>query len=125
MPEPTSQAIGGIAVAAGAITITGSLFGLEYDALLAGLFGGLVALMHLEPMTRCRMAALLAGAAVTGAFFAPVASVAAVNYFPYLQTVGAEGLRLALAFVAGVLAQVAVPSAMRFLKRKADGVGGA
>lgn len=120
MPEPTSQAVSGIAIAAGAITITGGIFGLQYDALLAGLFGGLLALMHLEPMTRARMASLLAGAAVAGAFLAPVAAVAAVNYLPYLKAVGTDALRLALAFVTGIVAQVAVPAALRIIRRKGE-----
>ena len=119
MPEPTSSSIGAVALATGAITITGSLLGMQNDALLAGLFGGLVSLMHLAPMTRLRMALSLATAAVFGAFLAPIAHAASLNYFPYLKTAG-EGLRLASSFVLGMVAQIAIPALFKILQRKTE-----
>jgi hypothetical protein len=66
MAEPSSTTAGGIAVATGLVTLTGSFLGLQYDALLFGLFGGLVSLMHVSVGTPRRMAGTLATAALLG-----------------------------------------------------------
>lgn len=44
MTEPATITAAGGALALGTVTLTGSILGLEYDVLLVGLAGGLVAL---------------------------------------------------------------------------------
>lgn len=123
MAEPSSSATAGIAIATGAITITGSIFGLQFDALLFGLFGGLVSLMHLPPMTRGRMAGTLATAALLGALGAPIVARGLTEYLPWLGAVSGDVLRMAAAFTIGLGAQVAIPLGMGALRRWGGGQG--
>ena len=118
MPEPASSTVG-IAIAAGTITLTGSIIGVQYDALLAGLFGGLVSLSYLPPMSGPKIAGSVIGSSLVGGWFAPVAAVAAVNYFPWLTGAG-EAIRMSTAAGLGLGAQVMIPVAFAWLRKKGD-----
>jgi hypothetical protein len=123
MPEP-AVSTASIAIAAGTITLSGSVFGVQYDALLAGLVGGLVSLTYLPAMSLLKMAGTAAGSALLAGFFAPVAAAAALHFFPWLQSVG-DVLRLAGAAALGLGAQVVVPAGLRRLRtlvREKNGV---
>jgi hypothetical protein len=120
MAEPASSAAS-IAIAAGTITLSGSVFGVQYDALLAGFFGGLVSLSYLPPMPALKIAGTVAGSALLAGFFAPVFAAAAQHYFPWLQSLG-ECLRLAGGAALGIASQALIPAG---LKRLRSLVGGA
>jgi len=116
MAEPTSSTAG-IAIAAGTITLSGSILGVHYDALLAGFFGGLVSLSYLPAMSIARIAGTVAASALTAGFFAPVVASGAANYFSYLAGIG-DPLRIATAAGIGLCAQVLVPSVFSYIRRK-------
>ena len=118
MAEPTSNAAAGIALATGAITITGSIFGLQFDALLFGLFGGLISLMHLPPMTLLRLVGTLGSAALLGALFGPAAIAAAAASWTWFSAVPAAPARLGGALLVGLFAQAIIPIALAILDRK-------
>lgn len=115
MAEPVSSTAS-IAIAAGTITLSGSVFGMQYDALLAGCFGGLVSLSYLPSMPLLKAAGTVAGSAMLAGFFAPVIAAAALHYFPWLNSVG-DFLRLAGGAGLGIAAQVLIPSCLRRLRR--------
>lgn len=132
MAEPTSSSIAAVTIATG-ITLTGSLFGLQADELLAGLFGGLLSLMHLtheqrqppiEPpwlghlATLWWVASILGSAAIMGALAAPAAHAATVEYFSFAKNMHGDGLRLGLAGLVGLSAQIVIPLLFARLKRK-------
>jgi hypothetical protein len=119
MAEPASSTAS-IAIAAGTITLSGSVFGVQYDALLAGFFGGLVSLSYLPPMSALKIASTVAGSALLAGFFAPVIAAAALHYFPWLHSVG-DFMRLAGGAGLGIAAQVLIPAG---LKRLRSFVGG-
>ncbi len=119
MAEPASSTVG-IALAAGTITLTGSILGVQYDALFAGFFGGLVSLSYLPAMTLARTAGSVAGSALLGGWFAPLASVAAANQFPSIAGAGEPAIRIAAAATLGLAAQVVIPLALAWLRRKGD-----
>jgi hypothetical protein len=116
MAEPTSSTAG-IAIAAGTITLSGSILGVHYDALLAGFFGGLVSLSYLPSMSIPRIAGTVIASALTAGFFAPVLSVAAVNYFSWLAGTG-DNARIAAAAAIGLCAQVAIPAIFNLIRKK-------
>jgi hypothetical protein len=72
MAEPASSTAS-IAIAAGTITLSGSVFGVQYDALLAGFFGGLVSLSYLPHMPAFKVAGSMAGSALLAGFAAGAA----------------------------------------------------
>lgn len=117
MPEPAASTAG-IAIAAGTITLTGSILGVQYDALLAGLFGGLVSLSYLPAMTWGRIAGSVAGSSLIGGWFAPLASAAAANYFPFVAGAGESAVRIAAAAALGLSAQVAIPGVLAWARSK-------
>ena len=71
MTDPTTSA--SITIATGSVALGGAVLGLQYDALLLGLLGGLIALQHLGPMTRWAIASSLAAAAIFAAALSPIA----------------------------------------------------
>ena len=119
MAEPASSTVG-IAIAAGTITLTGSILGVQYDALLAGLAGGLVSLSYLPPMRGPQIAGSVIGSSLIAGWFAPVASVTAANYFPFLSSAGESGIRIAATAGLGLCAQVIIPAAFAWLRKKGD-----
>ncbi|WGG51834.1 restriction endonuclease [Rugamonas sp. DEMB1] len=116
MAEPASSTVG-IAIAAGTITLTGSILGVQYDALLAGLAGGLVSLSYLPAMTLARIAGSVAGSSLLAGYFAPLIALGIANYFPFAAAAG-DGMRLASAAGLGLGAQVIIPTAFAWLRRK-------
>lgn len=114
MPEP-AVSTASITIAASTITLSGSVFGVQYDALLAGLVGGLVSLTYLPAMPLLKMAGTVAGSALLAGFFAPVLAAAGLHFFPWLQAVG-DMLRLAGAAALGLGAQVLVPAGLKRLR---------
>lgn len=120
MNEPTTS----ITIATGSVALTGAVLGLQYDALLLGLLGGLVALQHLGPMSRTAMAASLAAAAVFAAAMSPVAVGAAAEYAPWTAKLKPDVARIALAFGLGLASQTIVPAALAALRALLGRFGG-
>jgi hypothetical protein len=114
MAEPTSASIGAVATATGIITLTGSVMGLQYDALLIGLFGGLISLMHISAGGKIRTAGSLAAAAVCAAVLSPVAHYAYPSV-EWLPKIPAEAFRIPAAFLIGLTSQIAVPLGLEWL----------
>jgi len=117
MAEPTNTAAG-VAVATGAITLTGTVVGLQLDALVIGLCGGLISLMFLPAMAPIRVAGTLFTAAITGAAASPFAPAAAVQYAAFLVAPGTTPLRLFAALAVGVLAQFAIAAAIKRVQKQ-------
>lgn len=124
MAEPTSGVATGVTIAAGAITLTGSIFGLQYDALLFGLLGGLLSLMHLPPMTALRVASTLASASVLGALFGPALIAAAQAQFSWIGAVPAQPARLGSAVIVGCFLQALIQLVMAWLQGRTKQIGG-
>lgn len=117
MAEPASSIV---AIAAATITLSGSVIGLQYDALLAGLAGGLLSLLYLPSMPVLKIAGAVAGSALLAGFFAPVIAAAAQHFFPWLQTLG-DFLRLAGGAALGLGGQVLIPAGLRRLRSMVRG----
>lgn len=121
MTEPATNAVAGIAIATGAITLTGSFLGLQFDALLFGLAGGLFSLMYLPPMgSRWRLAGTLGAASMIGAIAAQVALPYAFDTFPLLLKVGSDVVRPAIACGVGLVLQVVIPILLALVKRRGE-----
>lgn len=121
MAEPASSTVG-IAIAAGTITLTGSILGLQYGYLMAGLFGGLVALSVATPTTRLRMATSVAISALAAGYSTPVLVVFANEYLAWTGRVARDSFELFCAAGIGVSAQTALPGALSWLKKRIGGV---
>ena len=119
MTEPNTTAAAA-ATATVTAALAGSVLGLAYDALLGGLFGGLLSLMYQQPMPARRMAIAVGSATLFAAVLAPVAAATAVNFAPWLAALPAHVLNLAVAMVVGLAAQVAIPVGLAALRRKGD-----
>lgn len=120
MPEPNTTTIAAAAAGGISATLAGSVLGLGYDAILGGLLGGLVALMHQPPEPLLRQAATLLGAVLTGAVWGPLAVAAALNWAPWLAVIGAQQLRIGIAAALGLLAQAAIPAALAYVRRRGE-----
>lgn len=120
MSEPT---ITGSAVALGAVTITGSILGLHYDAMLIGFVAALVALMHLppadgEPRTPGRVFVFVASAAFLAGVFAPALALLARTHLDWLASMPDAALRPMCAALIGGGGHMLVPMALAALRRR-------
>lgn len=113
MAEPGT--IAGITIGAGAIAVTGQIFGVHYDMLLSGFFGGLLSLSHLPPMSRWRVAGAIGTSSLAAGFFGPVLATAAVHYFTWLIELG-DFLRLAAGAGIGASIHSIIPAALRKIR---------
>ncbi|MBX9900806.1 MAG: restriction endonuclease [Burkholderiaceae bacterium] len=111
MAEPT---VTGVAIAASAITISGSFLGVGYDALLAGLAGGVISLSYLPTMTKKRVAGSLITSSLLAGFFSPVFTMAAENSFPAFLKLG-NFSHITIAAFLGMGAQVIIPRVLKML----------
>ena len=117
MAEPSAATVATVAIATGITTVGGQVFGLQYDALLFGLFGGLVSLFHMQRdiETNLRinpkftMASILAIAAFCGALFSPVVPPAIYGAFDFAAKIPSDAMRLPAAFITGLVSQIGIP----------------
>ena len=122
---------GATATAAGfgatAITLTGSFLGIPYDSLVLAFFGGLVALLHLPPAAAAvgaaswvRLAARglqVLSSALFGGVLSPVAAAGASEWAPWAVNHSSPLLvKLACAFILGIVAQVVIPLGMDIMR---------
>lgn len=125
MTEP-HVTLGGSALALGTVTLTGTVLGMHYDALIIGFVAALVATLHLPPRdgqarTPWRVFSLVAGASFLAGIFAPATAQAATAYLPWMAALGGDLLRITSAAVIGASANVAIPLAITWATRKAGG----
>lgn len=114
MAEPATTT--GLAIAAGTITLTGSIFGVDYDMLLAGFFGGLVSLSFLPQMTKARVAGTVASSSIAAGLFGPTVVVFALHWFPFMLELG-TGVRLVSGATIGLFFQSAIPAIFRKIEK--------
>lgn len=121
MPEPTSSAMAGAsAFAVSTITITGSFLGLQYDLLLVGLAGGLVALSFMRQVSPIRMLVSIFTSAIVGGYGGPVLAAAAPEYLAWAGKIP-DQIRWFSAFACGIGAQTVVPLALSQLRDRFGG----
>ena len=115
MGEPHAS---GAAIAGAAITFSGSVIGMHFDALLAGFAGGLVALSFLPgPLSVGRVAATLLSSSLLAGFFAQLVALGAFAYLPWTQPMG-DLMRVAAAGGLGIASQTLIPVLLAWIERK-------
>jgi hypothetical protein len=126
MPDPAASAAAAAsanAIAVGTVTITGSFLGLQYDLLLVGIAGGLVALSMMPQTSRIKMALTVITSAIVAGYGGPLAAAWAADTFVWATKTG-DALRWFSAFAVGVSAQTIVPVGLRFLANLGNRFGG-
>ena len=110
----------GVAVAAGTITLTGSIVGVPYDALLAGFFGGLVWLTYRPPADLWKTASSVAVSSLIAGVIAPLVAAWAIDKFAWLSVLldPLMATRIAAGVIIGLCAQVVIPAALNRLGSK-------
>ena len=116
MTDPGTSAAAEAAASAGVvITLTGSIFGMEFDAMMAGFVGALVAqtLVH-DPVEGETVLARywrgfvqLAAAGLLAGLLAPLAESITAGLLP--MKVSPQSLHIAVAAIIGMVAPVVVP----------------
>lgn len=118
MTDPTSSAVTGLAVATGAVQVTGVILGLQYDLLLPGMLGGLIALSFADPTTRTRMAISVFTSTIMAAYGAPVMAAVLPAFFAFFDRVNQATLDSACACCIGIAAQTLAPVVLGRWKSK-------
>ena len=120
MAEPTATTAAGVAIATGAVTVTGSILGLGYDVMIGGLIGSLMLVMHLPTAPLRHTAFMVFLGATLSAGFAPVATAAAWEYFAWARKIPDVALNMACSIALGVVTPAAIPLGLRWSKRKSE-----
>lgn len=127
MNEPATSAAEAAAAAGVVITVTGSIFGLQFDAIMAGFTGALVATSLVREEDRpderwssriLRGTIQLVAAGLLAGFLAPIAEVLIANLLP--GKVPAQALHVAVAGVLGMVAPVVVPILRKLAQKLGD-----
>jgi hypothetical protein len=119
MTEPATSTAAALSV--GTVTLVGSIFGMHYDLLLIGLFGGLLRLGQVKSISRkaaftsVTLSAMLAGAV------APVAGSMTANFFGLANPI--QELRICAAFLLGYGWQIITPVLVDLVKQRLGGGG--
>lgn len=117
MTEPATSTAAALSV--GTVTLVGSIFGMQYNLLLIGLFGGLLRLGQASSMTRkaafssVTLSAMLAGAV------SPVAGSMTAGFFGLPNS--PEELRICAAFLLGYGWQSITPVLVDLVKQRLGG----
>jgi hypothetical protein len=117
MAEPVSPVAAALSV--GTVTLVGSIFGMRYDLLLIGLFGGLLRLGQMQTTSRkaafssITLSAMLAGAV------SPVAGAVTANFFGLQNPL--EEIRICAAFLLGYGWQSLTPVLVDLIKQRLGG----
>ncbi len=121
MAEPASTTTG-IAISAGAVTITGSLFGLGYESLIFGLIGSSLLVMHLPAASLGRTVIMVILGSLLAAGFAPSAVAAAISNWEWAKAMDATALRMGCALALGIAIPAIVPIIPALAKRKSESI---
>ena len=100
MAEPVTSTTG-IALSVGTVTLVGSIFGMQFDALMFGLFGGLIMLSRITPKTRLEAFTTLIASVLIAGIIAPILAAWLSDTFQFLHKVKEDNLREAAALVIG------------------------
>jgi hypothetical protein len=115
MSEPATTT--SIAISAGTVTLTGSLLGMSYDALLFGLVGVLFSLRMLPPMSRWQLLIAVITTTMLAALSGPVLAGWAVSRIASIAD--HENLMQSLAaLLVGALAQLVFPAVLAFIRKR-------
>jgi len=102
------------------LTVTGGIFGMQFDALIIGFLAGLLALSFQEKTTYVRMLGAVFSSSLLAGCLSPILTALALHYLDFLSLVGAELLRIASAALIGLVTQTVIPIALRRLKSLID-----
>lgn len=108
MTEPTSTATAA-AIAAGAITITGSILGIHFDALLIGFAGTLGALSFQNESRLLKLASGMLLSTLCAGLLSPMGASTLWHLMPWLAT-SADPLRIPIAGLLGMTSQLLFPA---------------
>jgi hypothetical protein len=123
MPDPAaaSAAVSAAATATG-LTVLGVATGLQADMLLAGVCGGVMAILTLRELTRLERLYAIIAALITSGTLGPLVVVMLPRIAPGLISIGdGSVVRVAVGFVIGFLAyRVLLPSLMTRAKHEIE-----
>lgn len=120
--EPSSgSAAAGLTITVGTVSIVGTLLGMHYDALLFGLFGGLIFLSRGKAVARAQAVTGAISSALLAGVFAPLLSSLLYSLNSSLASVDTDTMRRAAAMIIGGGWQVALPTAFEAFKSAING----
>lgn len=114
--EPASQTA--IMLSVGTVAVTGSLLGMQYDALLFGLFGSLIMLARAEKTSRLAALGNIGTSMLVAGVGSPILSALAVAHFEMFSVLGKEIADHASALILGAGWQVGIPAAWSWVKNR-------
>lgn len=120
--EPSSSSAAGVTFTIGTVSVVGTLFGMHYDALLFGLFGGLIFLTNSPKVSRVNAIGNVIASVLLAGAMSPLFGALLLSWFEFLTSVGEDNMRRASSLAIGAGWQAGVPAALSVIKARA-GIG--
>lgn len=115
--EPSSgSAAAGLTITVGTVSLVGTLLGMHYDALLFGLFGGLIFLSRDKAVARTRAVTGAISSALLAGVFAPLLAGVLYSLHSGLSSIDSDTMRRASSVIIGGGWQAALPAAFEALR---------
>ncbi len=114
--EPSSGSITGLTITVGTVSIAGTLFGMHYDSLMFGLFGGLIFLSRTPAGTRMKAVTGVISSCLVAGALSPILATFVSSLSASLAKVDPDTMRRAASLVVGGSWQVAAPEALKAVK---------
>lgn len=122
--EPSLGSAAGVTFVIGTVSVVGTLFGMHYDSLLFGLFGGLIFLMNSPRTSRIAALSSIIASVLLAGIMAPIMSAVLLSWYEVLASVGEDSIRRASALAIGAGWHASLPTAFAFVKSKISPAGG-
>ncbi|HET8687561.1 MAG TPA: hypothetical protein VFM18_12995, partial [Methanosarcina sp.] len=112
--EPSSgSAVAGLTITVGTVSLVGTLLGMHYDALLFGLFGGLIFLSRCVSTTRSKAITGAISSALLAGVFSPILVNFLYSLHESLKSIDEDTMRRAASMIIGGGWQVVIPTAVQ------------
>lgn len=116
--DPSTSSVAGVTLVIGTVSVVGTLFGMHYDSLLFGLFGGLIFLMNSPRTSRlAALSSIIASVLLAGAM-SPIVAALLLSWYEALSSVGEENIRRASSLAIGAGWHASLPTVMDVIKSK-------
>lgn len=116
--EPSTSSLAGVTFVIGTVSVVGTLFGMQYDSLLFGLFGGLIFLMNSPRTSRVAALSSIVASVLLAGIMAPILAALLLSWYEVLSSVGEDNIRRASALAIGAGWHATLPTAFSFIKSK-------
>ncbi len=116
--ELSISSTAGVTFVIGTVSVVGTVFGMHYDSLLFGLFGGLIFLTNSPRTSRVAALSSVIASVLLAGSMAPILAAFLISWYDVLANVGEDNVRRAGSLAIGAGWHASLPAVISFVKTK-------